>query len=289
MSRLVIVTASTNPNRAVPCMASWGLTPKIVVLNGPKATASKSWLGHVANAACVEPKGGNQNYLGTVPAFMLGVDYVLEYMPQVEIIACLHDDVEIQDVGWAEKVLLRFDRQQEIGLAGFGGAIGLGDEDLYKKPYDPVQLARKGFRSNLVDAEVHGARSLLAERVACLDGFSQIGRRDFWEGALNPPADDDRSVEDDNSTRLRPWHVLTDLGFMHHFYDGALGCIAARYSWETWYLPIRCRHLGGQTAVGDQGYQDWAKQQTPAGDQGFWEQAHKAGYDAFRDVLPLRV
>ena len=69
----------------------------------------------------------------------------------------------------------------------------------------------------------------------------------------------------------------------------ALGCLAARYGWETWYLPIACTHYGGRTAVGDPGYPAWAPPQVEGGDQGFWAHAHRTGYDAFRDVLPLRV
>jgi len=39
-----------------------------------------------------------------------------------------------------------------------------------------MQLARQDFRSNLREAELHGIRSLKAERVICHDGFSLIGR-----------------------------------------------------------------------------------------------------------------
>lgn len=273
MNRLVIVSASTNPNRAVPCLASWGPTPKILVLNGPEAEKSSSWQGHVGNVTTLSQK----EYLGTVPAFAAGVDYALEHT-DAEIIACLHDDVEMQDADWAKKVIDRFDRQPAVGLLGFGGAIGLGDDDIYQTPYKPVQLARKGFRSNLVDAEVHGVRSLLPERVACLDGFSMIGRRQFWEGRT--PSGE--VIE-------RPFHLFSRLGVHHHAYDSWTGVVASRHGWECWYLPIRARHMGGQTAVGDAGYQAWAKTQNDAGDQGFWEQAHKAFYDNCRDILPLRV
>jgi hypothetical protein len=263
VSRLVVVTATTNPERAKSCLQSWGDILVKIVLNG---------------------RGGP--YLGTVPAFRQGVDEVLAES-DAEIIACLHDDLEILDQDWVQKVLRRFDQQPQVGLLGFGGAIGLGDHDIYQKPYAPVQLARKGFRSNLVDAEVHGYRSLLAEQVVCLDGFSQIGRREFWEGWKREgitPEHSEREV-----LHKRPWHVLADLGLVHHLYDGLLGAIAARYGWQVWYEPIRCKHYGGATAVGDQGYQAWAKQQTPGGDHGFWEKAHEVGYEAFRDVLPLRL
>ncbi len=220
------------------------------------------------------------SYLGTVPAFNAGVTFALEHT-DADVIASFHDDLEIQQEGWVEEVLRLFSRRLTCGLAGFGGAVGLGDDQIYQTPYSPMQLARIGFRSNLVDAEVHGIRSLLSERVACLDGFSQIGRREFFLG-WTPEMGGGRRHE-------RPWEYLDAHGIVHHAYDSLLGCLAARLGWEAWYLPMRCRHYGGQTAVGDQGYQAWAKAQIPEGDQGYWQQSHKRGYELFRDVLPIRV
>lgn len=279
----VIVTATTAFKRAAPCLKSWGeAAPLVVVVNGGEPLPD-----------CFSPKDGltllrSEQYLGSVPAFRAGVDYVLEHRPEADPIICLHDDVEIQEPEWLRKVCRLFEQHPECGLAGFGGAIGLGAEDIYKVPYNPMQLARIGFRSNLTDAEAHGVRSLLPERVACLDGFSQIGRRAFFEGRCGPMRAEFPGAFS-TSPKNRPWTYLEDHGFVHHFYDGALGCLAARVGWETWYLPVRCRHLGGQTAVADRGYHEWAKGQIPGGDQGFWQQSHERGYELFRDVLPLRV
>ena len=272
MSKLIVVTATTSAERARECLASWGGVQIICVYNGPK-TDYDDTLG-------IELL--HRQYLGTVPAFRMGVDFALEHT-DADVIACLHDDVEIKDPHWAEKVLRHFDRQPACGLAGFGGAIGLGSDDLYTSSYDPMHLARIGFRSNMTHAEDHGVRSLLTERVACLDGFSQIGRREFWAGHEAPHG------EIGALHYARPWTLLESLGVSHHFYDGMLGCLAARTGWETWYLPIACHHFGGRTAVGDPGYQAWARTQVEGGDHGFWDAAHKIGYEQFRDVLPLRV
>jgi hypothetical protein len=265
--KLILVTATTNLDRASACLASWRdhavTDPKIeIIFNG----------------------GGHGDYLGTVPAFRQGVDLVLANT-DADIIACLHDDLEITESGWDQKVLRHFERVPTCGLLGFGGAIGLGSDRIYQDPYDPMQLARIGFRSNLHDAEQHGVRSLLPERVACLDGFSQIGRRDFWYGEHRIPHRDGGVAKGD----VRPWTYLESLGITHHFYDGCLGCLARRYGWETWYLPIAATHYGGRTVVGDPGYQVWASTQAEGGDYGFWQQAHAAGYEAFKDVLPLRI
>lgn len=280
--KLAIVTASTNIERARPCIESWVRLavdqPVIIflILNGQTQPFEIPPQFEGAQCAWLARK----EYLGSVRAFRIGVEAALE--GPFSIIACLHDDFEILEHGWDQKVLNYFRRQPAMGLAGFGGAIGLGAEDMYRKAYDPMSLARQGFRSNLTDAETHGVRSLLVEQVACLDGFSQIGRREFWEGRLGP---DDPKTHD----ALRPWQVLDDLGIVHHLYDGLLGALARRHGWQTWYIPLRATHHGGRTAVGDPGYGDWAKAHTPGGDHDFWTQAHALGYENFRDVLPLRV
>lgn len=255
---ICVVTATTNLARSERCRDSWILAPDIAV------------------------DGDQGQYHGTVPMFRQLVDEALADPRHWDLICCFHDDLEILDSQWMDRVRGYFAANPSMGLAGFGGAVGLGDEDLYHTPYRPEQLARKGFRSNMVDAEVHGIRSLLSERVACLDGFSQIGRREFWEGQRAPHSLGNAGWEG-------PWAELESLGIVHHLYDGLLGCIAARHGWETWYLPIACKHYGGSTAVGDPGYQQWATTQVSGGDHGFWEAAHRIGYDSFRDVLPLRV
>lgn len=289
MTPLAIVTASTDLERARPCIESWiqhradpDPLPLFVILNGcpPPKPRQVEILGQPV-AWLATPQ-----YLGSVPAFRKGVEAALH--GSYRVIACLHDDFEIAEDGWDRKVLKYFDRNPSLGLAGFGGAIGLGALDMYEKAYDPMSLARIGFRSDLDDAESHGLRSVLAERVACLDGFSQIGRRDFWAGQWTR---EKVAAHPRGATRPAqpPWQQLEDLGFLHHFYDGALGCLAARNGWETWYIPVRGHHYGGRTAVGDPGYQEWAKTVDPKGDQGFWSAAHLIGYEEFRDVLPLRV
>lgn len=267
--KLSIVTASTNLERAAPCLQSWQEYclegPDLyVVLNGKLPASTKAVAESLGLRAVTMLVAAD--YLGTVKAFKVGTDQAL--LEGADIVACLHDDLLIQEQGWDQKVIGHFEKHPACGLLGFGGAVGLGDSDIYQKPYAPQQLARIGFRSNMQDAELHGIRSTLAEKVACLDSFSMIFRKEL--AAIT-------------------WKWMDDHAVVHHFHDGIAGCLAARHRWDTWYLPVACHHLGGRTAVGDQGYQAWAKQQNGVGDQEFWRRSHEIGYNEFRDVLPLRV
>jgi hypothetical protein len=121
--RLVVVTATTNTARALECLRSWGHVQIVIVAQRegrPPVTL------HDTGTICLT----YDQYLGVVPAFRLGVDFALEHS-NADIIACLHDDLELHDATWAEQVVRHFDRQPACGLLGFGGAIGLGSDDLY--------------------------------------------------------------------------------------------------------------------------------------------------------------
>jgi len=229
--------------------------------------------------------------LGVVPSFAIGVARALS--DNAAVIAAFHDDLLIEQDGWDEDVVRLFKACPRAGLVGFGGAKGLGSDDLYKSPYHPMQLARQGFLSNMRDAEAHGMRSEAAVPVACLDGFSQIGLREFWRGVPYnlevglPPSMEDVPVWNNLFTLMKRWGVI------HHFYDGMLGCFARRLGYLVWLLPIKCHHYGGRTAVADARYLEWANAQHPpdgtSGDQMFWTQAHQIGYTEFQDVLPIRT
>lgn len=256
--RLMVVTASLDVPRAAECIDSWNRTAfyevPVVVISG---------------------------HMGVVPAFAQGIQHALN--AGAEIIACLHDDVLIEQPDWDLAVLSLFEKYPQCGLLGFGGGTGLGHADIYQKGYSPYDLAREGFISNMRDAEAHGRRVRTAQRVACLDGFSQIGRAGFWHGVQR-----DRFILEDYSNP-NIMQQMADWGLVHHAYDSALGAWAKRLGWEVWMLPIAVHHFGGRTAVGDPRYAAWAETIVPGGDRAFWELAHKEVYERFRDVLPIRV
>ncbi len=292
---LCVVTATTDPARALACIQSWGFVEQIFVVVNGRGSWEVVEFQAKATTAQLQTKIrwiAAEDYLGSVAAFALGVNAALD--AGFQLIACFHDDLELRDPEWVEKVRKAFARMPRCGLLGFGGAIGLGSDDIYQVPYEPMQLARVGFRSNLVDAEAHGLRSLLPERVACLDGFSQIGRAEFWKGqtggapVLSELINMDRLL--DGTLANNALQHLHNLGMRHHAYDSALGLLAARWNWEVWYLPIRCLHYGGRTAVGDAGYQQWAQAQNGGrGDGGFWEDAHQALWTLGKGTLPIRL
>lgn len=287
LDRLAVVTTTLDPDRAVECLESWSRRATY------RFQAVTVWSGRGSQALGFE---GTADYgcqhlivaseiLGVVPAFALGVAKALSL--GAEIIACFHDDLLIEEDAWDQYVLSWFDLHPGCGLAGFGGGTGLADADIYQKRYAPYQLARQGFSSNMRDAEQHGRRVEYPIKVACLDGFSQIGRRQYWRGSSLRDVESPHAGEKPLVPNL--FQTMAEWGLVHHAYDAALGAWAKRLDWDVWMLPIACHHFGGRTAVGDPRYAEWAESIVPGGDKTFWELAHKEVYERFRDVLPIRI
>ena len=114
---------------------------------------------------------------------------LLANMSHADTYAFLHDDVTIHDIGgveWQFDVESFIYAQHKFGMVGFGGALGLGTDDIYKRPYNLMQLARLDFISNMDEAELHGRRVTVPTQVSVLDGFCQIIQAllhmRMWEG-----------------------------------------------------------------------------------------------------------
>lgn len=299
-ARLAVVTATLDLDRADDCVHSW--------LTRAAQAVDLYLVGQIGRLRDWEQLGppspghGHHVYathardiLGVVPAFALGVQRALD--DGAQLIAAFHDDLLIEQDGWDEDVVRLFKACPRAGLCGFGGGKGLGADDIYQTPYNPMQLARQRFISNMRDAEAHGERCEVAMPVAALDGFSQIGLADFWRGRrrYHPDAPDALPIHDNLLREMADW------GIVHHAFDSALGAWALRLQYQTWFLPVKCHHYGGVTAAGDPRYQAWANayaQSTDTldgiaeegtGDQIFWLRSHRLIYDRFRDVLPIRT
>lgn len=278
--KLAVVTATIDPDKTREYWQTWGENSEgdykmYVVWNGVKDFNSAE---HNIEGINMILSG---EILGPVAAFEQGVRAAAE--DGADIIACFHDDLAINSKGWDLELRGFFESYNPL-LVGFGGGRRLGRPGMYSEAYDPYSLARHDFVSNMRDAEAHGRRALDPVKVACLDGFSQVGRADFMAWA---------------------YAYMKAKGVIHHAYDSWLGVLAERWSTGagiirpaaphgTWMLPLACHHAGGVTAVGNRDYGTWAMQQrppgaplTPAGDQAFWEEAHKIVYEDSRDILPL--
>jgi len=180
-----------------------------------------------------------------------------------------HEDVTVSGDDWPYAVSAFFDSHPKCGMVGFGGALGLGTNDLYKKPYKLTQLARVDFVSNMMDAEQHGRRVTVPTQVVVLDGFCQIIRRVAYEG-------------------VGGWQTVLDLGIEFHCYDTCMACLLAEKGWEVWMLPVPCHHYGGRTSTTPE-YDAWLRSRGINGDSEIHEKAHRIIYDRFKNILPLRV
>lgn len=179
-----------------------------------------------------------------------------------DILMFIHDDVVCHEAGWDDRLLAEF-QDERVALVGFGGARTHGHPDLYKAPYHHDQLQRRGYVSNVDDAEQHGERSATAMDVVVLDGFSLVLRRSVLE-------------------RLNGFSSL--IPHCNFFcYDYALSALVRRLGYRIRYLGIRCHHRGGQTSVLSP--EAASKLNNPIE----FEKSHRWFYDSFRDVLPATL
>jgi len=198
--------------------------------------------------------------MGSTRAFNLGIGAA-----HGEILALLHNDLMIRQTCWDVQVMEWFLMHPETGVVGFHGAKQLGAADIYRRPYELHQLGRGDTWSNMEDAEAHGARASEPKEVVTLDGMGLIAR-----------------AED-----LRAWGGL-DERYVHHMYDHDL-CLMARQAGRKNYLvPIRVRHVSGQTANMPRYNEHFAAQ---GRDAGIHAAAHLAFYEKWKGtgMLPARV
>ena len=222
--RLAIVTAHAGADSLATCLASWR-HDNVIVANGLD---------------------------GMLPAYNLGWQRT-----DAELVAFFHDDFEIREEGWQDRVEREFN-DLAVGVVGFGGALRHGSPDLYKTPYKLEQLGRGGYLSNVDDAEVHGSRFEGVCDVAVLDGFALIVRRSL--------------IAD-----IGGWPVGTPVSYVG--YDYWLCAGAHRLGMRCRLIGIRCHHHGGRTAVA-------LKKADGQGPE--HAKFHEWFYKAYRDVMPWK-
>jgi len=183
-----------------------------------------------------------------------------------DIVVYIHDDLNILEKNWDERIQRHFLSHPQAMLAGFGGARKLGDAAaLYHTPYQLSQLARYQFGSNMVNARAHGRLVTEEEQVATLDSFTLILRERFLD-------------------ELGGWEWWP---YPCHNFDNAVSCEARKRGYETWLIPVHCHHKGGETSCRPM-YQEWAKQKF-GGDAKVHADSHVLLYEKYRGVLPVIV
>lgn len=205
---------------------------------------------------------------GPLQAMIAGAEIAL--FDGADILAFIHDDVEVLESGWDKRLRNIFRSSESIGLAGFGGAIGLADLDIYKTPYDLNQLARHSYYSNMKDWQTHGDLLTEPRQVAVLDGFSLIFSRQAY-------------------VAMGGWEQAVEDGLPHHhMYDFWACCRMRELGYQVWLCPIHVWHKGGSTATSEE-YNKWVREQGYIGDWEVHAKAHEVCYKRFRNVLPIRI
>lgn len=183
---------------------------------------------------------------------------------RADVLVMLHADVTIHDADWATRLMALFENPNCVA-AGMGGALALGSPDLYKKPYLLQRMARRGYRSNQTDWEVHGERETGACRVAVLDAFCMAVRTDWLRSRGGWPVD----------------HLT------HHCLDLWLACEAAKDGKEIWMSGISVTHHGGGVST-KPAYAN-AKWLNGGSMEEDHRRPHRWLFDTYRDVLPIEV
>lgn len=182
-----------------------------------------------------------------------------------EIVAMIHNDLLVKQIGWDQKILDFYETNRNVGLVGFAGAKQLGRNDIYREPYELVQMARNDVYTSLEDWPVHGAKTEVPTEVAVLDGLTMCGRRN---------------------------DILAIGGFdeemIHHQYDNDI-CTRFHYAgYHNFVLPITAQHLNGQTANFPI-YNDWLTENGLGRDGDVHKASHEYFYKKWKNKLPIRV
>lgn len=181
-----------------------------------------------------------------------------------------HNDVLIFEQGWDDKLIRVLSEQENVGVAGFYGAKGIGTPDIYHTPYVMQQMIRLENVSGChrMDA-VHGYRPPHGEveDVAVMDGFSLIVKTEL----LNKIGGFDRQFP------------------VHHMYDNDICLESLANGYRNIVISMDAQHLGGRTDVGE----NWAE---PMGKtkQQVHQEAHPIFYEKWKPGkhtihLPVRV
>jgi len=238
------------------------------VLGEPTSLINNCWNSLENNCTSRSRQGDEWLVRHNTPEDNLGVTGSLQWLYEhttAPVIAFLHSDLEIFESGWDERVLREFD-DPAVGVVGFGGAKGHGEDDIYKTPYNLTQLRRIDYLSNTTDAEQHGTRFTGSCEVAVLDGFALVVRRELL--------------------RLSNGWPVKEIPF--HCYDYWAAITAHKLGYSVRCIGIACQHWGGATSTTPAAQEHW-QQSLGKTDQQLHEESHRWIYEYGRNVLPWRA
>lgn len=245
--------------------------PLVIIDNGSKENV-RDWLVGLREGDLVIR---NDENIGVLPA----LNQAWRVLKNItDYIFYTHNDVLIHEKGWDDKLVRILSEEENVGVAGFYGAKGIGTNDIYKSPYIMQQLIRLQNVSNChrMNAAIHGFRPIRnnkeTEDVAVMDGFSLI----VSVALLNKLGGFDRNFP------------------IHHMYDNQICMDSANQGFRNIVISMDAEHLGGRTDVGE----DWASPFGKTKSQ-IHEEAHPIFYEKWhpkhvesgknRISLPFRV
>jgi len=189
---------------------------------------------------------------------------LLKQFSDSDVIVYCHDDLEIHDPAWLSRLTNLFENPDCVA-AGPGGAVGLGTQDLYRKPFRIQNMIRLGYASNQDDWQVHGGHFTGDRRVAVLEQFCMAVRVDWLRNRGGWPVG----------------HCN------HHMLDAFIACEAASDDKEIWQAGFSCRHSGGGSSVSPiYGQAKWLHDGSLEGDH---IAPHKWIFENYRDCLPISL
>jgi GT2 family glycosyltransferase len=200
----------------------------IIIDNGSTEPAARWIMGHLpTNAKVIR----NETNVG-LPKALNQAMALNEALIHADYVFCTHNDVMMYEQGWDQKLQDFLNNTDNVGVAGFFGALGIGVPYIYQAPYEMNQLVRvatiSGNRCKLNPAVHHQAHFYNEySRCAVLDGFALIT---------------EKSLRFDESFGE------------HHMYDNDICLQAIDRGFDNYVINMDVDHLGGRTDVGE----DWA-------------------------------
>lgn len=188
-----------------------------------------------------------------------------------DVIAVFHNDVLLYEYGWNERVMRLFEDDPKLGMVALFGAAGCMING------GRVQVREDGGTmagmSNMLEAEIHGARISEPHAIAIPDGFGMIFRKEM--------------LDKGNGFDQRYSY--------HHLYDRDIGLESLRRGYHNMVIDIPCHHWSGITA-NRSNYQDWVNKKYGIAERGDLK-AHDDNTKLFNEkwgpegynVLPLYV